>query len=100
MRYLAAIFEFWVRKGMFLDKRPSIHDIAVKYRCSSTELQKYIKGSTKIPQVEGTVPLQKRKVVKRKIKTACFDEPDAKNITPKKKLKIRKQMLCERLGVK
>ena len=41
-KYLAAIFEFWLRKGIFPERRPDIHNIAVKFRCSHTELQKYL----------------------------------------------------------
>ena len=35
-RYLAAIFKFWIRKKMFPERKPNIHDLAVKYRCSLT----------------------------------------------------------------
>ena len=41
-KYLAAILEFWLRKGMFPERRPNVHHIAVKFRCSLTELQKYL----------------------------------------------------------
>ena len=41
-KYLATIFEFWLQKGMFPERRPNVHHIAVKFRCSLTELQKYL----------------------------------------------------------
>ena len=41
-KYLAAIFEFWLQKGMFLERKPNVHNIAVKFRCSQTELQNYL----------------------------------------------------------
>ena len=41
-KYMAAIFEFWLRKGMFPERKPDIHSIAVKFRCSHTQLQKYL----------------------------------------------------------
>ena len=40
--YLAAIFQFWLRKGMFPERKPYIHSITVKFRCSDTQLQKYL----------------------------------------------------------
>ena len=41
-KYMVAIFEFWVRKGMFPEQKPDIHSIAVKFRCSLTQLQRYL----------------------------------------------------------
>ena len=41
-KYLAVIFEFWLRKGIFLQRKPAVHDITVKLRCSHTELRKYL----------------------------------------------------------
>ena len=41
-KYLAAIFQFWLKKGMFPERKPYIHSITVKFRCSDTQLQKYL----------------------------------------------------------
>ena len=41
-KYLAALFEYWLRKGMFPDKKPNVHQIAVKFKCSITVLQSYL----------------------------------------------------------
>ena len=41
-KYLAAIFEFWLRKGMFRERKPNIHNIAVRFRYSHMQLQKYL----------------------------------------------------------
>ena len=95
MRYLAAIFELWMRKGMFPVKRPNIHNITIKCRCSLMELQKYVYGSMKTPWIERMAPPENRKVVKRKRKMACFDKSNTENISQRKKLKIRKQKLSE-----
>ena len=42
MKYLAALFECWLHKGMFPDERPNVHQIAVKFKCSIMVLQKYL----------------------------------------------------------
>ena len=42
MKYLAVIFEYWLHKGMFPDKKPNIHQIVVKFKCSITVLQTYL----------------------------------------------------------
>ena len=49
-KYLAAIFEYWLCKGMFPDKKPNIHQIAVKFKCSITVLQNYLQGYVKPPR--------------------------------------------------
>ena len=36
-KYMVAIFEYWLRKGMFLEQKPNIHSITVKFRCSHTQ---------------------------------------------------------------
>ena len=36
-KYLAVFFEYWFRKGMFKERRPNVHHIAVKFKCSLTE---------------------------------------------------------------
>ena len=41
-KYLAALFEYWLRKGMFPDKKPNVHQIVVKFKCSITVLQSYL----------------------------------------------------------
>ena len=41
-KYLAALFEYWLCKGMFPDKKPNIHQIVVKFKCSLTVLQSYL----------------------------------------------------------
>ena len=41
-KYLAALFEYWLCKGMFPDKKPNVHQIAVKFKCSITVLQSYL----------------------------------------------------------
>ena len=46
-KYLAALFEYWLRKGMFPDKKPDVHQIAVKFKCSITVLQSYLRGYVK-----------------------------------------------------
>ena len=50
--YLAAIFKFWLRRAMFPGRKPDVHNIAVKFRCSHTELQKYLEGYHKPPSVQ------------------------------------------------
>ena len=42
MKYLAVLFEYWLRKGMFPDKKPNVHQIAVKFKCSIMVLQSYL----------------------------------------------------------
>ena len=71
MKYLAAIFEYWLRKGMFPDKKPNIHQIAVKFKCSITVLQSYLRGYVKPPHVQEP----KLKQCKRK-KVVSFEEMD------------------------
>ena len=51
-KYLAAIFEFWLRKGIFPEQKPNIHSIAVNFRCSHTQLQKYLRGYHKPPRIQ------------------------------------------------
>ena len=41
-KYLAALFEYWLHKGMFPDKKPIVHQIVVKFKCSITALQSYL----------------------------------------------------------
>ena len=51
-KYLAAIFEFWPRKGMFPERKPDVHSIAVKFKCSHMQLQKYLQGYHKPPSMQ------------------------------------------------
>ena len=37
-KYLVALFKYWLRKGIFPDKKPDVHQIAVKFKCSITVL--------------------------------------------------------------
>ena len=43
-KYLAVLFEYWLWKGMFPDKKPNVHQIAVKFKCSIMVLQSYLWG--------------------------------------------------------
>ena len=95
-KYLAAIFEYCLRKGMFPDKKPNIHQIAVKFKCSITVLQSYLQGYVKPPCVH--VPKLKQCKRKRVVSFEEMDE-DKENIAPKRRLRLRKRKLCERLGV-
>ena len=60
-KYLAAIFKFWLRKGMFPERKPDVHNIAVKFRCSHTELQKYLRGYHKPPSVQQLMIQQQKR---------------------------------------
>ena len=48
-KYLAALFENWLRWSMFPSEKPKIHQIAVKFGCSVLVLQGYIRGYVKPP---------------------------------------------------
>ena len=48
-KYLAVLFEYWLRRSMFPNEKPKIHQIAVKFRCSVLVLQGYIRGYGKPP---------------------------------------------------
>ena len=94
-KYLAAIFKFWLRKSMFPEGKPNIHNIVVKFRCSHTQPQKYLHGYQKPPKAEQTT-VQPESVSRRKRKVRLFkevDEVDTDNVVPKKKLKVRKAKL-------
>ena len=96
MKYLVALFEYWLRGGMFPDKKPNIHQIAVKFKCSIMVLQGYLLGYVKPPCMQES----KTKQHKRK-RVASFEETDeeTKNIAPRRKLRLRKRKLCKQLGV-
>ena len=97
-KYLAVIFKFWLRKGMFPDRKPDIHSIAVKFKCSHMQLQKYLRGYHKPPSMkQPTVQWKKRW---RVMLFEEMDDVDTKNMVPKKKkFKVRKGKLHKRLGV-
>ena len=101
-KYLTAIFEFWLRKRMFPGKRPDIHNMAVKFQCSHTQLQKYVHGHQEPPRVEQTILIPEN-APKRKRKVMFLEDVDkymyTENVTPKKKLKVRKTKLHKRLGI-
>ena len=95
-KYLAALFEYWLRKGIFPDKKPNVHQIAVKFKCSITVLQSYLRGYVKPPHMqEPKVEQHKRKRV------ISFEETDedTENIAPRRRLMLRKRKLREQLGV-
>ena len=90
MKYLVALFEYWLRKGMFPDKKPNVHQIAVKFKCSITDLQSYLRGYIKPPHTqEPKVEQCKRKRV------VSFEETDedTENIAPRRRLKLRKKKI-------
>ena len=95
-KYLAVIFEYWLRTGMFPDKKPNIHQIAVKFKCSIMVLQSYLWGYDKPPCAQEP----KLKQCKRK-RVISFEETDEdmENIAPRRRLRLRKRKLRERLGV-
>ena len=76
---------------MFPNKKPKIHQIAVKFRCSILVLQGYIRGSVKPPST------QKAKLEQCKRKTVIISEEesdgDEENTVPRRKLKLRKGKL-------
>ena len=95
-KYLAALFEYWLCKSMFPDKKPNIHQIVVKFKYSITVLQSYLPGYVKPPCTkEPRIEQCKRKRV------VSFEETDEdmENIAPRRKLKLRKRKLRKRLGV-
>ena len=82
---------------MFPERKPDIHSIAVKVRCSHTQLQKYLRGYHKPPRIQQ--PMVQRKKRWRVMLFEEMDDVDTKKIAPKKKLKIRKERLHKQLGV-
>ena len=96
-KYLAALFEYWLRRSMFPSEKPKIHQIAVKFRCSVLVLQGYIRGYVKPPGTRKT----KMEQCKRKRVVVLEEEldRDEENKAPRRKLKLRKRKLREGLGV-
>ena len=94
-KYLAALFEYWLRRSMFPNEKLKIHQKVVKFRCSVLVLQGYIRGYVKPPSTR----IGKMEQCKRK-RVVIFEEEsdgDEENTVPKRKLKLRKQKLRERL---
>ena len=95
-KYLVALFEYWLCKGMFTNKKPNIHQIAVKFKCSIMVLRSYLWGYVKPPHMQELKPKQCKR--KRVISFEEMDE-DTENIAPRRRLRLRKRKLCERIGV-
>ena len=81
---------------MFPDKKPNIHQIVVKFKCSITVWQSYLQGYVKPPHMQEL----KLEQCKRK-RVISFEETDedTENIAPRGKLRLRKRKLHEQLGV-
>ena len=92
MKYLVALFEYWFHKGMFPDKKPDVHQIAVKFKCSITVLQSYLRGYVKPPCMQEPKTEQQKR--RRVVFVEEMDE-DTKNIAPRKRLRLRKRKLRE-----
>ena len=69
-KYMAAIFEYLLRKGMFPEQKPNIHSIAVKFGCSHTQLQRQVQGYHKPPSV------QQPRLQQKKRRRVFFEESD------------------------
>ena len=82
-KYLAAIFEFWLRKGMFPERTPDVHSIAVKFKCTHTQLQKYLRGYHKPPSMKQ--PMVQCKKRRRVMLFEEMDDVDTDNMVPKKR---------------
>ena len=95
-KYLAAIFEFWLQKGMFPERRPNIHHIAVKFRCSLMELQKYLQGSVKSPNTQQPMNASMTHQHKRrKVLSSEEMDNDTENVAPKRNLRLRKNKITQ-----
>ena len=72
---------------MFPERRPDVHHIAVKFRCSHTELQKHLWGYVKLPSTQQPMIQQHKRQ-----RVLSFEETDndTENVAPKRKLRIRK----------
>ena len=95
-KYLVVLFEYWLCKGMFPDKKLNVHQIVVKFKCSIMVLQSYLQGYVKPPHMQE----QKIELLKRK-RVMSFEETDedTENIAPRRKLRLRKRKLRKWLGV-
>ena len=95
-KYLVALFEYLLCKGMFPDKKPNVHQVAVKFKCSIMVLQSYLQGYVKPPCTQES----KTEQCKRK-RVVSFEETDedTEDITPRRKLRLRKRKLCKRVGL-
>ena len=77
---------------MFPDKKPNVHQIAVKFKCSITILQSYLWGYIKPPCMQEP----KVEQCKRKRVISCEEmDEDTENIAPRRRLKLRKRKLRE-----
>ena len=90
MKYLAVLFEYWLCKGMFPDKKPNVHQIAVKFKCSITVLQSYLRGYVKPPR---TQELKIEQWKRKRVMSFEETDEDTENIAPKRKLRLRKKKL-------
>ena len=75
---------------------PDVHQIVVKFKCSITVLQSYLRGYVKPPcmQEPKTEQWKRRRVV-----FVEETDEDTENIAPRKRLRLRKRKLCEQLDV-
>ena len=89
-KYLAAIFEFWLRKGMFPEQRLDVHHIAVKFRCSHMELQKYLQGYVKLPSTQQPMIQQCKR---QRILSFEETDNDTENVAPKKRAEDKKSKI-------
>ena len=96
-KYLAVLFEYWLRRSMFPSEKPKIHQKAVKFRCSVLVLQGYIQGYVKPPSTQKTEIEQWKK--KRVVVLEEELDGDEENTVPRRKLRLRKRKLREQLGV-
>ena len=60
-KYLAVIFEYWLRKGMFRERKPDVHSIAIKFKYSHMQLQKYLQEYHKPPSMQQPMVQQKKR---------------------------------------
>ena len=94
MKYLAALFEYWLHKGMFPDKKPNVHQIVVKFKCSITVLQSYLWGYVKPPCMQ---ELKVEQCKRKRVVSFKETDEDTENIAPRRRLRLRKRKL--QLGV-
>ena len=87
-KYLAALFEYWLRRSMFPSEKPKIHQIVVKFRCSVLVLQGYIRGYVKPPGTRKTEIEQWKR--KRVVVLEEELDGDEENTAPRRKLRLRK----------
>ena len=81
---------------MFPDKKPDVHQIVVKFKCSITVLQSYLRGYVKPPRMQEPKTEQQKR---RRVVFVEETDEDTENIAPGKRLRLRKIKLHEQLGV-